>query len=330
MPKVRKNRSYLFDRRKNDSRKKIYYNTDTGKENISPAALCPISKDACTTLAEQPNESILQRKHPNSSLSLLHDLIKEQGFPKWATILSDTSIQLFTVQQQVMSLPRIERTVIVQSNLSWYACVCGRLLHPDDCKNFSDLPKHVSDINSLSSIFERAVSAQLCPGNPDPDCVLLIKHEGGIFKGENKTVVATLDETIDVIVNGCTYQQTIRTKDCDVLCRLSSVGDRTVRCSSCSRFRGHLRVKRSRHLHFDSSSAVADNSHTSYSNINKDELVHRLKNVQKSRKSIRAKYVHLAKKLIKREGVKMSEQYHLLPEIHLRIETCIFLVILHI
>ena len=49
---------------------------------------------------------------------------------------------------------------------------------------------------------------------------------------------------------------------------------RTVGCRSCSRFRGHLRVKRSRYLHFDSSSTVADNSHTSYSNLIKDELVH--------------------------------------------------------
>ena len=147
------------------------------------------------------------------------------------------------MQQQVNSLPRIERTVSVQSNLSWYACVCGRLLHPDDCKIFSDLPKHVSSINSLFSILECVASVQLCPGNPDPDFVLLIMHERGIFKGENKTVVATLDETFDVIDNRCTYQQTIRTKDCDVLCRLSSVGDRTVGCRSCSRFRGHLRVK---------------------------------------------------------------------------------------
>ena len=72
--KLEKNRC-LFNRRKNDSRKKIYYNIDTGKENISPAALHPISRDACTTLAEQPNESILQRNHPNSSLSLLHTYI---------------------------------------------------------------------------------------------------------------------------------------------------------------------------------------------------------------------------------------------------------------
>ena len=60
---------------------KIYYNTDTDKENISPAALHPISRDACTMLAEQPNESILQRNHPNSSMSPLHNLIKEHGLP---------------------------------------------------------------------------------------------------------------------------------------------------------------------------------------------------------------------------------------------------------
>ena len=58
----------------------------------------------------------------------------------------------------------------------------------------------------------------------------------------------------------------------------------------------------------DPSSATADSSHTNYSHLSKDELVDRLKNVQKSRKAIRAKYQRLAKKMIKEEGVKISEE----------------------
>ena len=49
-------------------------------------------------------------------------------------------------------------------------------------------------------------------------------------------------------------------------------------------------------LSSDPSSAVVDNSHTNYSHLSKDELVERLKNVLKSRKSIRAKYDDLQRK----------------------------------
>lgn len=135
MPKVRKNRRQLFAK-KNDSGRR--YITLTQAEDISPATICHISRDECTTLAKQPNASILQRNYPHSSLSLLHNLIKQQGFPNWTIILSDTSIQLFTVQQQAtcMSLPRIKRTVTVQSNLSWYVYVSGRLLYLDNCETF--------------------------------------------------------------------------------------------------------------------------------------------------------------------------------------------------
>ena len=109
-------------------------------------------------------------------------------------------------------------------------------------------------------------------------------------------------------MSGCRYERTIRTQECDLLCRPCSAGEKRVRCQRCSRFRAHLRVKRSRHNNSDpSSSSTADNNHTSYNHLSKDELVERLKNVQKSRKIIRRKYRRLAKKVIKKEGVKISE-----------------------
>ena len=177
--------------------------------------------------------------------------------------------------------------------------MCGRLINPADSVVLSDVPQCVSDVHSLLFILQQVASAQVCAGNPDPSFVELIEREGGCFRGEKKELVATLDNTCNVTVSGCTYERTIRTQDCGILCQPSSSGEKRVRCSRCSHFRAHLRVKRSRQNSSESdprSSAVADSSHTNYSHLSKDELVERLKNVQKSRKSIRAKYKRLAKK----------------------------------
>ena len=84
-------------------------------------------------------------------------------------------------------------------------------------------------------------------------------------------------------------------------------GEKTTRCNHCKRFRAHLRVKRSRRSNSDPSSAVADDSHTNYSNLTKDELIERLRNVQKSRKAIRTRCTKLAKELIKKDGVKVTD-----------------------
>ena len=59
MPKVRKNRRHLFNRRKNDTRKN---NTVRDKENTPPALLS--TSCVLLTQAEQPNQSLLQRILP--------------------------------------------------------------------------------------------------------------------------------------------------------------------------------------------------------------------------------------------------------------------------
>ena len=104
MPKVKKNKRHLFDRRKNDTRKK------TSKENIPPP---PIPSNNPTTDLQQTNEGVLQRNHPNSMLSFLYDQLKEQNTDKWTTIVSESSLQLFTVLKEPKCQRRIQRTVKV-------------------------------------------------------------------------------------------------------------------------------------------------------------------------------------------------------------------------
>ena len=136
MPKVKKNRRHLFDRRKNDTRKK------SSKENVPPPPI-PSNNPTPTDL-QQPNEGVLQRNHPNSMLSLLYDQLKEQNIDEWTTIISESSLQLFTVLKEPKCQPRIERTVTVYSDLSWHVHVCGQLLNPADSEVFFLTYRNVS------------------------------------------------------------------------------------------------------------------------------------------------------------------------------------------
>ena len=135
-------------------------------------------------------------------LSFLYDQLKEQNTDEWTTIISESSLQLFTVLKEPKCQPRIQRTVTVCtcSDLSWHVHVCGQLLNPANSEVFSDLPQCVTDICSLLSILQQVSSALICAGNPDPSFIDLIEHEGGSFRGENKEIVATLDDTCNVTV----------------------------------------------------------------------------------------------------------------------------------
>ena len=99
-------------------------------------------------------------------------------------------------------------TVCTCSDLSWHAHVhvCGQLLNPADSEVFSDLPQCVTDIRSLF-ILQQVASALICAGNPDPSFKDLIESEGGSFRGENKEIVATLDDTYNATVSGCRYER---------------------------------------------------------------------------------------------------------------------------
>ena len=86
-----------------------------------------------------------------------------------------------------------------------YIYVCDWLLERDKSGVLSGLPVHVSNIHSLLSILQQVESAEICAGNPDNDFVSLIEREGGQFKGMNKEIVATLDDTCNVKVSRHTY-----------------------------------------------------------------------------------------------------------------------------
>ena len=117
--------------------------------------------------------------------------------------------------------------------------VSGKRLNQSTTPVLSDIPEQILSANiMLRVLLERVRVSQLCPGNPDQDFIDLIAKEGGQFLSTGGVVVATLDTSSKVVLDGHAYDKTIRASDCKIL----SNG----RCSMCTRYRPHLRVKRSR------------------------------------------------------------------------------------
>ena len=83
------------------------------------------------------------------------------------------------------------------------------------------------------------------------------------------------------------------------------------RCAKCKQYRVHLSVKRSRNNQGDENAKIAHDSHTTYANLPREELVERLRNTQKEKQSLKAKCTYLSgklRKIVKKEGIRVSSE----------------------
>ena len=79
-------------------------------------------------------------------------------------------------------------------------------------------------------------SAYICPGNPQIEFVEIVDKRSSLgSKGEYID-----SEVVVVDTDGCTYDRTVRTGNCELLC--AAKGHHPKRCTSCSQYRSNLRV----------------------------------------------------------------------------------------
>ena len=93
----------------------------------------------------------------------------------------------------------------------------------------SDLPEHITSVQTLCALLDRVKQSQLCTVNPDNDFVNLITKEGGRFLGTGGRVVAFLDTGSEIDHDVQVNDKTVRASDCMML----SDG----RCAKCTRYR---------------------------------------------------------------------------------------------
>ena len=314
MGKRKKSYRNFFDRRRNYVRKRQALRAKVTpsmhcNENSRPNQVPTCLSNTTNVEAQQPDASLLHRHHPNAAFTSSGEQVSAMCDPIWHIIVSEQTIKLFTIQQTMSEAePSIGRTVIVNDDLSWHVCVCGRQL-TRSTPTLSDLPvlQLITSFDHLTTLLQHILSLSLCPGNSDSDLVELIVKEGGEFKANGK-VLGSLDTSSEFTIDGQMFNKTIRASDCYMLCNPSS-SDRTARCAACTRYRSQLRVKRSHEKFHDESTSVAHDSHTKYTHLQRDELVERLRNCQKEKRSLKSKcsYRSAQIKIIRTEGVKMSE-----------------------
>ena len=92
-----------------------------------------------------------------------------------------------------LSLKSVGQLPLINVDLSWSVTIADNNLLPN-ITLLSDLPEHITSVQTLCALLDRVKQSQLCTGNPDNDFVNLITKEGGRFLGTGGRVVAFLDQ----------------------------------------------------------------------------------------------------------------------------------------
>ena len=142
-------------------------------------------------------------------------------------------IQLFKVQRQCDGEPiAIAICLLVAKNRTWSVYVHGRLVC--DCPALDDIPKVLTkkDANELIS---KLNSLNVCVGQPDTKFVDVCIAKNGQILSRNKQVVAYLDSTACMSIDGQVYAKTVRHSGCEMLIPGSC-------CDKCAGYRDNLRA----------------------------------------------------------------------------------------
>ena len=102
------------------------------------------------------------------------------------------------------------------------------------CTLLSDVPDKV-DHESLRTLVGKLEDGRVCPGHPDTHFVeMVIAKKGTLTSSDGKEVVAALDSTASVELNGEVHTQTVRHRSCEILTN-------GAKCVQCVKYRDSLR-----------------------------------------------------------------------------------------
>ena len=88
--------------------------------------------------------------------------------------------------------------------------------------------------NIAPSAFKPLIGLSICPGLPDHNFVeMLLSKKGKIMSRDGKDVVASIDSSAPVHLNGDAFTQTVRRFTCEILTN-------DVKCGQCIKYRDTL------------------------------------------------------------------------------------------
>lgn len=121
----------------------------------------------------QPDSTLLQRHHPNLSFEdMQQQLHSVPSSASWTPVYSASSIQLCMVKVAPMSQSKVERSITVNTDMSWHVHITGKLVPIATNKVLRDFPCRISEVKCLQHIMECVERAHICPPcllmNPSP------------------------------------------------------------------------------------------------------------------------------------------------------------------
>ena len=124
----------LFDRRKNDIRKRNAYIREQ---------------------AAEPDSSLIERSisQTHASFEILKEKVQKHLPQHWTPVFSDTCINLCIMKVSPMSQPHIDRSIYINVDLSWHVNARGRILTQDSSNLLSRFPEKIDCIDSLTNAF---------------------------------------------------------------------------------------------------------------------------------------------------------------------------------
>ena len=189
--------------------------------------------DQRTTGEEERKESdVIESEGLAESDALRRDLVVPSN---WIDVSGDdANLRLCEiVYQQAGSSPPlvVARSLVVDSSSrTWRVHIHGHQLDPSLVPTLVTVPSTLNG-SSTSLLLQQLNQLKTCAGNPDVRFVTLAEsRKNGRFLSSDKAVVAYLDSSACVTVDGQEFPVTVR---CSMCCLLTE----RVRCSECARYR---------------------------------------------------------------------------------------------
>lgn len=233
------------------------------------------------------------------SLDSLHSSLSlPQG---WIVELEQDKLTLCRIQQCSASTSSRKQPMVIshcleiEKDMSWTLFVHGHKVDPDNCSAIRACARsgHV-DINQL---VVRIDSLNVCAGHPEGRFSEVTKARKGKFRSVSGDLVAFVDDSCPVVLNGEVYTSTIRTVKCEILVN-------GVKCESCKEYRSTLRAICHRHNAHKPNKSGEVSSHVNYRYLKTPEQRERMSQLKAELDHSKREIIRLRSKI---ESIQENE-----------------------
>ena len=191
------------------------------------------------------------------------------------------------------------RLLLIHKDLTWQVYIADNPV-PSQCQILKDFPPRVSS-EFVSNLIDTILGSNICSGNYEERFIALASARKGKFLSVSGDIVALLDESFCVQLNGIQYSSTIRHRDCHLLVN-------GLICTPCNKFRDTLRSLSSR------SNQLVLRTPSLYTNIRWLKTPQKTARLMSLRKAIKTKNRQLKQlrmklsAIVQEDGVQVDEQ----------------------